>query len=156
MDAPGLGDEPTDFDDEDIPSSDSDLIWLGGELCMDMQGRLTDLDGKVSSSDKQSLHDRLVRWSANPAECAVYLAAFDEAIERVPYLAFLYLHRGVAHEARREYALAMVDFNKAIELEPANARAYFERHILNAKLGKYDKAAEDLYAAIRLGFADPP
>ena len=61
-----------------------------------------------------------------------------------------YNTRGVAHNEKGEFDLAMTDFNKAIELDPDFAKAYINRGAIYIEKGAFDLAIPDFDKAIEL------
>ena len=58
--------------------------------------------------------------------------------------------RGVVHNEKGEFDLAMPDFNKAIELDPDFAKAYINRGAIYIEKGAFDLAIPDFNKAIEL------
>jgi tetratricopeptide (TPR) repeat protein len=62
-----------------------------------------------------------------------------------------YYLRGLSHEARGEYALAIREYDRAIRLDQRLAWAYYHRGIAHGNMGDPGRRAEDLREAARLG-----
>jgi len=65
-------------------------------------------------------------------------------------LAFVYVDRGLAHAAKKEFEKAIADYDQAIRLSPRNAKAYYDRGLARVELKRFDQALADYDATIRL------
>ena len=65
-------------------------------------------------------------------------------------LSAVHFNRGVAHDVKRQYALAAKDYGEVIRLDPRDAVAYNNRGNAYQAMRQYDRAIEDFDAAIRL------
>ena len=82
-------------------------------------------------------------------EYDIAIAEFTEAIKIGSQSdAIAYNNRGMAHVAKKEYALAIDDYKKALAIDPAYAKAYSNIGILYCNMQDYDNAIENLTQAI--------
>jgi tetratricopeptide (TPR) repeat protein len=79
----------------------------------------------------------------------IVIRGCSQVIRRNKKAGWAYLHRGVAHEDKREYDRAVADYSKAIELDPS-ADAYYYRGSVYRKKGDFDRALADFSEVIRL------
>ncbi|HIK14522.1 MAG TPA: trypsin-like peptidase domain-containing protein [Leptolyngbyaceae cyanobacterium M33_DOE_097] len=77
------------------------------------------------------------------------LAILNEGIRRYPNNALLYLNRGTAKTALRDYQGAKSDYSRSIQLQPTSL-AYSNRAKVHAILKQQQQALEDFTQAIRI------
>ena len=85
-----------------------------------------------------------------------YFELFEDLVEFCPGNAKVYYYRGLVHECRGDYNLAIEDYNKALQLNPRLAHAYHKRaevyndHVIDRDPGysDYDKVISDYDNAI--------
>ena len=73
-----------------------------------------------------------------------------DVIEKDPYRAMGYHHRGLAQNSTGNYEAAIADFTKAIEYNPDHGDAYANRGTSRFYVGDYEGALEDYNRAIAL------
>ena len=69
-------------------------------------------------------------------------------------LANFFIHRGIAHQAKGEFDLAIADCSEAIRLDPHNAYAFFNRGNAHRANGEYSEAIADYTESLRLDPTD--
>ena len=95
-----------------------------------------------SSSESESLGDRLMSFSSYDSAVTAYTAAIEED----PHNPTLYFKRAQAHSARYEngsesgYADALADYTQAITLDDMYTSAYLERGMLYYRAWQEDNA----------------
>ncbi len=78
------------------------------------------------------------------------IEAYSLAVELNPRDADAYNNRGIAHDSKSEYGLAIKDFNQAMKLNPRDAAIYNNRGTVYVDTDEVDLAIKDFNAAIRL------
>jgi tetratricopeptide (TPR) repeat protein len=76
------------------------------------------------------------------------ITAFNQALERYPRPAEVYVERGLSYRQLGNLTDAFLDFNRAIELDPENARAYGNRGLLRYEYGDEAGALVDWETAL--------
>jgi Flp pilus assembly protein TadD len=62
----------------------------------------------------------------------------------------IYMGRGIARQAKKEFNEALADYSKAIELDPILAQAYANRAVIETLQNKKVDAARDFDKAFKL------
>ena len=99
--------------------------------------------GKLSASDYYSLGNE----AKDPEE---KIKNYTKAIEINPYNAQYYYYRGLAHNAKASFPMAIEDFTKAIMYQANNPRAFGGRGFSYYEMGQQEAAIADFTQAISL------
>ena len=78
------------------------------------------------------------------------IQGYDQAIQRNPKNAFLYVNRGFAYAIKGDHDRAIEDYNQGLQLDSKNALAYRNRGVAYASKGDHDRAIQDYDQAIQL------
>ena len=78
------------------------------------------------------------------------IQGYDQAIQRDPKNAFLYVNRGFAYAIKGDHDRAIQDYNQGLQLDPKNAVAYRNRAVAYGSKGDNDRAIQDYDQAIQL------
>ncbi len=105
--------------------------------------------GDQKGKDLASAFINLGQARHNPANPAVALASYEQAIRLDPQGAQGYASRGSLRQQRGDHAGALEDWNRVIHLEPSAADAYNSRGLVRAEQGDLIGAIADYTAALR-------
>ena len=78
------------------------------------------------------------------------IQGYDQAIQRNPKNAFLYVNRGFAYVIKGDHDRAIQDYNQGLQLDSKNALAYRSRALAYGSKGDHDRAIQDYDKAIQL------
>lgn len=78
------------------------------------------------------------------------IEAYSLAIELNPCDADAYNNRGIAHDSKSEYGLAIKDFNQAMQLKPGDSAPHNNRGTTYLDIDEVEPAIQDFNHAIRL------
>ena len=111
-----------------------------------------------SGSAESHIQDGLELLGSRDYDSAI--AEFTKAIKiGSPSTPIAYSNRGMAHNAKMEYELAIEDYKKALEINPDYVKAYSNLGIAYYMITKHENAIENLTRAIdslsRLSTLDP-
>jgi tetratricopeptide (TPR) repeat protein len=105
--------------------------------------------GALSEEDQQFVKEKVAREEAEREAAGGPVDRFTQAVKDDPTNPSVYIKRGMARTARREYDGAIKDYSKALELKPNDPHALNGRGLAHQKKNELIPAQRDFNAAIQ-------
>lgn len=108
------------------------------------------LSGRAASAQDKESNWRLCTASDPDTRIAGCTAIIQGGAESAEKLATAFNNRGLAHDRKGEYDLAVQDYDQAVRLDPNSSDAFYNRGNTYRNKGEYDRSIGDFDQAIAL------